>query len=61
MIKMENTIVIGKNICATKDYQLLVDVGDIKIDKIMNEQEYELISSVVKAVFKLKVIAFFED
>lgn len=45
-----NCIVIGDNLVVTHDYQLLIDSGGVKINRIMSQDEYNLIHNIVSAI-----------
>ena len=45
----KKSILIGENLQTDKDYHLLIDRNGIKVDKIMTNDEYELIMKIIKA------------
>ena len=49
-----HSILIGEGLFTDKSYHLLIDKNGVKIDKIMNKKEYQLITDIVKALGIIK-------
>lgn len=45
---MNKTILIGNNLISTKDYQLKINHNNINIDRIMTEQEYQAVITIMQ-------------
>lgn len=46
----KNCIIIGENLNPSSDFHLLINVSDIKIDKVMTQEEYDLLFPVLNAL-----------
>lgn len=51
-----HSILIGEDLTTSKDYQLIIQVGDTNINEIMTEREHYLVSSALNSASYLRNI-----